>query len=198
MIGTNDNTVSLEVVDDTENMLGLSWFVSSSALGSMGKQKTLDLEKDHWRIRKDEFCAIPYDNSMAWSTQTLGFDGFSSHMLLTCILLFYLFIWPCSMACEILVPWPGTEPKSPVLKARVNHWIPRKSLQSCILEALWFNKVIWLSGQCHPGFSMWMYRCCYTWLIHCTQQPQCIYRITCLKNNNNRKKVASRKNVYWP
>ena len=47
MIGTNDNTVSLEVVDDTENMLGLSWFVSSSALGSMGKQKTLDLEKDH-------------------------------------------------------------------------------------------------------------------------------------------------------
>ena len=104
MIDRNNNTVSLEVVDVTENMLGLFWFVSSSTLGSTGKLKTLDLEKDHGRIRKDEFCAIPYDNSMARSAQTLGFDGFSSHMLLTCILLFYLFIWPCPMACEILVP----------------------------------------------------------------------------------------------
>ena len=33
------------------------------------------------------------------------------------------------------------------------------------------------------------------WLIHCTQQPQCICRITCLKNynNNSKKMVASRK-----
>lgn len=34
----------------------------------------------------------------------------------------YLFIslfmfWPCSMACEILVPQPGIEPKSPALEA---------------------------------------------------------------------------------
>lgn len=36
IIDRNDNTVSLEVVDNTENMLGLFWFVSSSALGSMG------------------------------------------------------------------------------------------------------------------------------------------------------------------
>ena len=47
MIGTNNKTVSLGVVDDTENTLGLYWFVLSSALGSMGKQKTLDLEMDH-------------------------------------------------------------------------------------------------------------------------------------------------------
>ena len=26
------------------------------------------------------------------------------------------------------------------------------------------------------------------WLIHCTQQPQCICRITCLKNYNNNSK----------
>ena len=197
MIGTNNKTVSLGVVDDTENTLGLYWFVLSSALGSMGKQKTLDLEKDHWRIRKDEFCAIPYDNSMAWSTQTLGFDGFSSHMLLTCILLFYLFIWPCSMSCEILVPWPGTEPKSPVLEARVNHWIPRKSLQSCILEALWFNKVIRLSGQCHLGFSMDVQMLLHlAYSLHSTTTVHLQDHL--FKNNNNRKKVASRKNVYWP
>lgn len=36
MIDRNDNIVSLEVADDTENMLGLFWFVSSSALGFMG------------------------------------------------------------------------------------------------------------------------------------------------------------------
>ena len=36
MIDRNNNTVSLEVVDVTENMLGLFWFVSSSTLGSTG------------------------------------------------------------------------------------------------------------------------------------------------------------------
>ena len=36
---------------------------------------------------------------------------------------YYLFIWPQRVACGILVPQSGTEPRPPVLEARsLNHW----------------------------------------------------------------------------
>ena len=41
---------------------------------------------------------------------------------------FHFFIFcPCHMACGILVPWPGIEPKSPALEVQSpNHWTTRK------------------------------------------------------------------------
>ena len=43
-------------------------------------------------------------------------------------ILFYFFIfWPCHVACGILVPPPGIEPKSPALGALcLNHWTARE------------------------------------------------------------------------
>ena len=49
---------------------------------------------------------------------------------------FYLFIyfWPCSAACGILVPWPGIEPAPSAVKARSpNHWTTRELLHLFIL-----------------------------------------------------------------
>ena len=43
--------------------------------------------------------------------------------------LFFCFIfWPCCMACRILVPWPGVNPRPPALGAqRLNHWTAREA-----------------------------------------------------------------------
>ena len=45
---------------------------------------------------------------------------------------FYLFIflfWPCQVACGILVPWSGIEPRLPALEAwHLNHWTTREVL----------------------------------------------------------------------
>ena len=51
-------------------------------------------------------------------------------MLANCVsrILFYLFIfWQYQVACRILVPWPGIEPRLPTVEAQsLNHWTTRE------------------------------------------------------------------------
>ena len=55
-------------------------------------------------------------------------DGTVLSLILCCTLLLVLFFfWQHCMTCEILVPWPGTEPRP--LAVRVwspNHWAARE------------------------------------------------------------------------
>ena len=45
----------------------------------------------------------------------------------------YLSVWPCHMACRILVPWPDIEPMPPTLEVRSpNHWTMREFPQSSL------------------------------------------------------------------
>ena len=49
-------------------------------------------------------------------------------LFLNSFLCVYLFFWPCSMACEILVPQPGIEPLPPALEGwSLNHWTTREA-----------------------------------------------------------------------
>ena len=44
------------------------------------------------------------------------------------------------MACEILAPWPGTEPSTPAMEGKsFNHWLASEFPQMSILKAdeLW-------------------------------------------------------------
>ena len=39
----------------------------------------------------------------------------------------FCFVWPCCVACGILVPWPGVEPRPSTVKAQSpNHWADRE------------------------------------------------------------------------
>ena len=52
------------------------------------------------------------------------------------------FFWPCHVACDILVPWPGIKPTSPALEAQcLNHWITREVLWSWTLKELFLISI---------------------------------------------------------
>ena len=47
--------------------------------------------------------------------------------ILLCLFFFPFLFWPHHMACGILVPWPGTEPRSSAMRVQnPNHWITRE------------------------------------------------------------------------
>ena len=49
----------------------------------------------------------------------------------TYLLFFFLILWLCHVACGILVPWPGIEPRPSAVKAQSpNHWTTREFLIS--------------------------------------------------------------------
>ena len=59
-----------------------------------------------------------------WVTNTFTFTFSCS------LATFYLFffVWPCCVACIILIPWPGMEPMSPALESQsLNHWTIREA-----------------------------------------------------------------------
>ena len=62
----------------------------------------------------------------------LGFISVDPHVKEFC---FFFFSWLCHMACRILVPQLGIEPKPPAVEAqRSNHWtngeVPRDMINS--------------------------------------------------------------------
>ena len=41
---------------------------------------------------------------------------------------YFIYLWPCPMACRILVLWPRIEPMPPAVEARsLNHWTSREA-----------------------------------------------------------------------
>ena len=71
----------------------------------------------------------------------------------------------CSVACRMLIPWPGIEPRLPAVEAQSpNHWITRELLHSfycCII----FNSIdiphfIYL-------FIIWLFRFWLVWMMLC-------------------------------
>ena len=60
---------------------------------------------------------------------------------------FFLPLWPCRVACGILVPCPGIEPGSLAVKVQSpNHWttreVPPLEFQSHFLKVSWYNSLI--------------------------------------------------------
>ena len=54
---------------------------------------------------------------------TAGSYGNSIFLYVFNFFFFFFYFWPCHMAYEILVPWPGIEPRPLVVKAQnPNHW----------------------------------------------------------------------------
>ena len=73
-----------------------------------------------------------------------------SALLHYCLLFFYfLFFWPCHVACRILVPRQGIEPVSPAVEApSLNHWTAREVPLPFLTHSLSF-----LSGLFQASFK---------------------------------------------
>ena len=82
---------------------------------------------------KETFLQLPHRECRASDSETLPSAPFSLFLTqklspFTFLFLnFYLFFWPCLLACRILVPQPGIEPMSPAVETQtLNHWTARE------------------------------------------------------------------------
>ena len=71
--------------------------------------------------------------------------------LFPCFFFFFLFFWPWPMACRILVPPPGIEPRPSAVKAlSPNHWTAREVP----------------FPACETSSSLALHKCLGRWLVH--------------------------------
>ena len=87
----------------------------------------------HWVVKLAYFCLIcalvvtlffliEFVNETVYSVQGVGV-GNTAKLLSGFKFWVCGFLWPCHMACGILVPQPGIEPGAPALEAwSLNHW----------------------------------------------------------------------------
>ena len=71
------------------------------------------------------FVTVTWGKSFYWVVKNI--PAINKIMRFLCVCWFVCLFWPCHMACGILVPQPGIEPRPSAVRARSpNHWITRE------------------------------------------------------------------------
>ena len=95
--------------------------------------------EEQWQVRESPLPLSPFTLRTPWNQDfptglfTLAvISEVETTYIRIAPLFFYLLFWPYCVACRILVPRPGTEPRPMAVKApSPNHWTAREIPRNC-------------------------------------------------------------------